>query len=276
MACRPSATIERTMPVANLQSYRTIGVRVHSSAFAAQGQTMRMEAAVLDRLRKKCQFEQVLRADQGRADILIDLNIAATARGGDTGWNSSTASVDTLLVLTDGQDGELLGTARIRGKSSGMIINNAPPENEAIDIVAKTVADLLAKSGCTGARVAKAPIVDPGPGPGPGSGSATDPGPGSGSGSPPDESKRAEADGLNDKGKERLYADDVPGALALFQQANRLLPDPRYGFNICLALGTQSQWDAALAACRDARAMNPSAALAAKIDRRMEALAKRE
>lgn len=257
------------MPVANLQSYRTIGVRVHSNAFAAQGQTMRMEAAVLDRLRKKCQFDQVFRADQGRADILIDLNIAATARGGDTGWSSSTASVDTLLVLTDGQDGELLGTARIRGKSSGMIINNAPPENEAIDIVAKTVADLLAKSGCTGPRVAKAPIVDPGPGPGP----ATDAGVGA---EPPDESKRAEADAINDKGKERLYADDVPGALALFQQANRLLPDPRYGFNICLALGTQEQWDAALAACRDARAMNPPSALAAKIDRRMEALAKRE
>ena len=265
------------MPVANLQSYRSIGVRVHSNAFAAQGQTMRMEAAVLDRLRKKCQFDQVFRADQGRADILIDLNIAATARGGDTGWSSSTASVDTLLVLTDGQDGELLGTARIRGKSSGMIINNAPPENEAIDIVAKTVADLLAKSGCTGPRVAKQmPVVDPGPGPGTGSGSGVDPGPGSGSGSVPDESKRAEADALNDKGKERLYADDVPGALALFQQANRLLPDPRYGFNVCLALGTQEQWDAALAACRDARAMNPPAALAAKIDRRMEALAKRE
>ncbi len=261
------------MPVANLQSYRTIGVRVHSKAFAAQGQTMRMEAALLDRVRKKCQFDQVFRADQGRADILIDLNIAATARGGDTGWNSSTASVDTLLVLTDGQDGELLGTARIRGKSSGMIINNAPPENEAIDIVAKTVAELLAKSGCTGPRVARAPIVDPVPVPGPGSGSDA----GSGSAAPPpDESKRAEADALNDKGKERLYADDVPGALALFQQANRLLPDPRYGFNVCLALGAQEQWDAALAACREARAMNPSSALAAKIDRRMEALAKRE
>jgi hypothetical protein len=271
--CHASATVENTMPVANLQSYKAIAVRVHSSAFAAQGQAMRLEAAVLDRLRQKCGFEQVFKADQGgAADILIDLNLAQSARGGGGGWvsSSSTASIETLVVLTDAHDGELLGTARIRGKSSGMIINNAPPENEAIDVVAKTVGELLAKSGCSGPRIARVePVVDPGPGSG-------DPGPGSGSAAPIDESKRPEADALNDKGKEKLYSDDIPGALALFQQAMSLLPDARYQYNICLAYIGQEHYDDATAACRQARAMNPQPGIATKIDHTMQTLAQRK
>jgi hypothetical protein len=227
---------------------------------------------VLDRLRKKCGFAQVSKADEGgAADILIDLNLAQTARGGGGGWvsSSSTASVETLVVLTDAHDGELLGTARIRGKSSGMIINNAPPENEAIDVVAKTVGDLLAKSGCSGPRVARVePVVDPGPGTGSGSGE--------GSAAPIDESKRGEADALNDKGKEKLYSDDIPGALALFQQANSLLPDARYQYNVCLAYIGQEHWDEASAACKQARAMNPQPGIALKIDHTMQTLAQRK
>jgi len=276
-ACHASATVENTMPVANLQTYHSIAVRVHSSAFAAQGQAVRLEAAVLDRLRQKCGFDQVFKADQGgAADILIDLNLAQSARGGGGGWisSSSTASVETLVVLTDTHDGELLGTARIRGKSSGMIINNAPPENEAIDVVAKTVGELLAKSGCSGPRIARA---EPPPNPGPGSGSAG-PGPGEGSGSSggPDESKRPEADALNDKGKEKLYSDDIPGALALFQQANTLLPDARYQYNICLAYIGQERYDEAKAACGKAQTMNPQPSIATKIDHTMQTLAQRK
>src|SRR5262245_30517960 len=159
------------MPVANLQSYRTVGLRVRSTAFASQGLAMFLEKATLDKLRQRCGFEQVGPVAGGPpAEVILDLNITATGRGGG-GWitNSGTATIDSLLVLSDGQSGELLGTARIKGQSSGVIVNNAPPENEAINEIAKAVANTLAKSGCSGPRVAR---VEPPPPPGPGPGSA--------------------------------------------------------------------------------------------------------
>jgi hypothetical protein len=264
--CHPSATVERTMPVANLQSYRTVALNVRSTAFASQGQAMFLEAAVVDKLRQQCQFDQIVRPGAAPADVMLDLNITNVARGGG-GWvtNSNTAIVDTLLVLSDGQNGELLGTARIKGKSSGMIINNSVPEREAIDAVAKSVADLLAKSGCSGPRVARSEPAEPPPthtGQGAGSGS--------GSGSAPDESRRAEAETLNEQGKEKLRGADIPGALAAFQQANALVPDARYQYNVCLAFEAGEQWSNAIAACKQARAMNPEPRLLAKIDRRIE------
>ena len=251
------------MPVANLQSYRTVGLRVHSSAFASQGQAMFLEKAVLDRLRAQCGFQQVDRAGSAPNDVVLDLNITNTARGGG-GWisNDSQATIDTLLVLTDGQNGDLLGTARIHGKSSGMIINNAPPETEAVDVVAKTIAEMFVTSGCVGPRIARAeppPVQEP-----PHQGSASPP--------PVDESHRAQADALNAQGKEKLQRADLQGALAAFQQANALLPDARYQFNICLTFEAQEQWQNAIAACRQARAMNPQATLVAKIDHRLDLL----
>ena len=268
--CHPSATVEHTMPVANLQSFHTIGVRVHAANFAAQATFL--ESTTLQHLHQQCAFQE---SPQGApADVVLDLNITNMGRGGD-GWmkNPNLATIETLLVLTD-KDGELLGTARIHGKSSGMVINNSNPENEAIDVVGKTVADLLATSGCSGPRVARAVLPPPGPGPGPGP--KPDPGHGSTPPPPPDESHRAEAEALNDKGKEKLYGDDIPGAMALFQQANSVLPDARYEFNVCLALGAQSQWDNAVAACHQARGMNPQAELAAKIDHRIDLLQHRQ
>ena len=132
VGCRPSATIEQTTPVANLQTYRTVALSVRSTAFAAQGLAVGMEAAVLQALRQKCGFEQIDRASTAPADVTLDLNITATGRGGGgLISNSNTATIDTLLVLTDGQSGDLLGTARIRGKSSGVLINSGRPENEA-------------------------------------------------------------------------------------------------------------------------------------------------
>ncbi len=255
------------MPVANLQSYRTVALSVKSTAFAAQGQAMSLEAAVLDKLHRQCGFEQIGRAGGAAADVVLDLNITATGRGdGGLISNSSKATMETLLVLSDGQTGELLGTARIHGESSGMIINNAPPENEAIDVVAKSVADLLAKSGCSGPRVAR---VEPPPAP--------DPKPGTGSGSaggppPPDESHRADAEKLNEAGKDKLRGADIQGALASFQQANAVLPDPRYQFNVCLAFEAGEQWDNATAACQKARGMNPEPKLVAKIDHHLDLL----
>jgi len=196
-SCHPSATVENTMPIANLQTYRSIALRVHSTAFAAQGQAMQLESAVLQQMQQRCSFQQVAAAQAKSADLVLDLNIVNSGRGGG-GFisNSSTARLDTLLVISGGQDGELLGTARIHGESSGMIINNAPPELEAIDIVAKTA----------------------------------------------------------------------------FQQADALLPDPKYKYNLCSTLGLLEKWDEATAMCQKAIAKQPPAALRAKLDQKIELL----
>jgi hypothetical protein len=241
---------------------------------------------VVQKLRERCGFDQIVRPGAAPADVILDLNITNVQRGGGMLSNSSQARMDTLLVLSDGQNGDLLGTARIHGKSSGMIINNSVPESEAIDIVAKTVADVLAKSGCSGPRIAR---VEP-PGPqtaGTGSGSSTgsaagsgSDGAGSGSGSTsantPDDKTRAQAETLNEQGKEKLRSANVDGALVAFQQANQLVPDPRYAYNVCLALEALEKFPEAIAACKQARAMNPEARLVAKIDHRLELLANRQ
>lgn len=263
------------MPVANLQSYRTVSLRVRSTAFATQGQAMYLEAAVLRKLQEKCGFDQIAQGGSP-ADVVLDLNITHMGRGGG-GWvtNSSLATIDTLLVLSDGQTGDLLGTANIHGKSSGMILNNTPPENEAVEVVAKTVADVLAKSGCSGPRIAKVEPPPPRPDTTPptGQGSA---GQGSAAPVPPDESRRAEAEALNEQGKEKLRGAEVAGALAAFQQANTLVPDARYQYNVCLAYETLEQWDKAIAACHKARDMNPEPRLVTKIDHRLDLLQHRQ
>lgn len=246
------------MPIANLDTYKTVAVRVHSTAFASQGRAMQLESATLDSLSKKCGFTVMPRGATA-ADVMVDLNITNAGRGS-SGWISSdtTATIDALLVLTDGTNGELLGTARIHGSSSGSI-SGVPSEGEAIGVVARSIVDLLGKSGCAGPRVAKAaPVVEP-PKP-----------------DAPDESHRAEADALNDQGKEKLYANDAPGALSLFQQASAKLPDARYEFNVCLTFGVQERWDDAISSCKRARAMSPQTELAARIDHKLELLTHRQ
>lgn len=264
------------MPVANLQSYRTVALRVQSTAFAAQGLAAYMETALFNKLHQKCGFEHAGRVGQQQADVVLDVNITNRGRGGG-GWiqNSSQATIDTLLVLTDGINGELLGTARIKGKSSGMIVNNAAPENEAIEAVANEIASLLAKSGCAGPRVARTeppPPPPPNTGSGGSTGSATEQG--SGNTTPPvDDKKRADAEALNEQGKEKLRSADVGGALALFQQANATVPDARYQYNVCLALEALERWNDAVTACKQARAMTQDSRLAGKIDHRLELIA---
>ena len=274
LSCRPSATVENTMPVANLQSFRSIALRAHTSAFASQGQAMMLEGFVTQKLRQKCGFEAVGPLGQtANAEVMLDLNITKIGRGGGGVFsNPNLAVVDVLVVLTDVHDKELLGTATIRGKSSGMVINNEVPENQALEVVADTIAGLLTKSGCGGPRIARAPRVAPparvAP-PGPPT-SRPDPRP------PPDAAAPGRAEALNEAGKEKLYGADLAGALVLFQQANALAPDPRYLFNACLTLGAQEQWNHAISTCRQARAMNPGGELAEKIDRRLESLLKRQ
>jgi tetratricopeptide (TPR) repeat protein len=114
------------------------------------------------------------------------------------------------------------------------------------------------------------------PPPGTGSAAGSNAGSGDGSAAPPDDAKRGQAEALNEAGKEKLRGADIAGALVAFQQANALVPDPRYQYNVCLAYEAQEQWDAAVGACRQARAMNPDARLVAKIDRRLELLQQRK
>lgn len=235
---------------------------------------MMLENTVASRLRERCQFVQVGAAGTAPADVVLDLNITRHARGG-SGWirNANQVEIDTLLVLSEGQDGELLGTATIRGKSSGTVMNNAPQENEAIAAIASSIADLLAKSGCSGPRIARVEPAAAGSATVAQGSAAT---PGDGTAPVVDESRRAEAEALNEQGKEKLFGADTAGALVLFQQATSIVPDPKYQFNVCVALGAQERWDEAIAACKQARAMNPSAKLAAKIDQRLDALNNRQ
>ena len=270
VGCRPSATVEHTTPVANLKTYRAVALRVQSTAFAAQGQAVFLENAVTDKLRRACGFERVGKVGEVQADVVLDLNITHSARGDSTGFvsNQNLATIETMLVLSDGQTGELLGTARIKGKSSGIVINNERPELEAIDVVAKTVANVLSKSGCTGPRVAK---IEPTP-------AAAPPPPKEGSAAPPpiDEAKRADAEKLNEQGKEKLRGADLTGAMGSFQQAVALVPDARYQYNVCLTFEAQEQFANAIAACKQARGMNPEPRLVAKIDHRLDLLKQRQ
>jgi len=269
------------MPVANLASYTTVSLRVPSGAYAQQAAYL--QGVVLAHLQQQCAFQAV--AAGSPADVMLDLNITAMGRGsGGLINNMNVATVDSLLVLSDGQSGELLGTARIHGKSSGVIMNGAPPEREAIDVVAKTVADLLAHSGCAGPRVARTeappqpqtiqtptttttvtPVSNP---------TTTTVTPTSKpTTTQPTDDQRAKAEALNHDGTDKLRAADIAGAVAAFQQANQLAPDPKYAYNLCLALEAQEQWDSAVAACKQAKGMNPEAKLAGKIDHRLDLLA---
>jgi len=259
VACKPTASVQRTTPITNLASYRTLALRVRATGSAPQQLAGMLEQALTSRLAKVCQFDAVVPAGSS-ADLVLDLNITNLVRGG-TGYvrNEAQVETDTLMILSDGQDGQPMGTAAIHGKSSGTVINNAPQENEAIEVTARTIGKLLATSGCTGPRVAR--VVTP-----PDSGTATEP--------PPvvDESKRAEAEALNEQGKELLFAADVAGARASVGQALRWVPDGKYQFNGCRALGAQERTAEGITAGEKARTMNPPERLAAKIDQRLEAM----
>ncbi len=244
------------MPVANMQYYHSVALRVRSNVMGYQGFAQLLEQSVNNNLRQKCGFDAVAGANE-KAELVLDLNI--TKAGKDSGFITiqNQTVMETLLVLSDGQSGDLLGTARISGNSAAMTTNNANPDQEAIEVVAKTIGDLLVKSGCSGPRIARAPVEPRQP-------EAPQPG--------VDESHRDAAEKLNEDGKNQMFGAHLPEALALFQQANALLPDARYQFNVCLALGVMEKWDDAIGACSRAKTMNAKPELVAKIDRRIEAL----
>jgi hypothetical protein len=269
-ACHPSATVENTMPVANLQSYHVAALRVRATQSFLQPLAQRLAAETAQKLQTQCGFDQVVPITTPGADVLVDLNITGAARGGTNPVfkNQNLLTIETLLVLSDNSTKELLGTARIHGESSGMLVPGNSPENEATDVVSKAAVDLLAKSGCAGARVAKAPPPpDPQP-PQPDPKTPTPPQP-----DPKLEERRPDAEALNEQGKEKLRGAEIDAALTLFQQANQMVPDARYEFNVCLAFEAQQQWDSARTACTQAKGMvGVQAALVVKIDARLQLL----
>jgi hypothetical protein len=263
------------MPVANLNTYHVAALRVR----ATQPQLQRLAAGLAqlaaDKLHTQCGFDNVVFGNAPGADVLLDLTITGAGRGGTNPVfkNNNLVTVETLLVISDGQSNDLLGTARIHGESSGVLVAGRPPEAEAIDVVSKAAVELLAKSGCSGPRVAK---VEPPPQPQPQPGSDATPQP-NGSDDrverPNIEGHRADAEALNDQGKEKLRGADLDGALASFQQANQMVPDARYEYNVCLAFEAQQQWDSATSACTQARGMTGvRAELVVKIDARLTLL----
>jgi hypothetical protein len=269
-ACRPSATVERTTPVASLQIYRSLLVRV-GSAGRGQDQVGALQQMIANQVQQRCAFSNVSFAgpgEPGDGELIVDLTIQKAARGGGgLLQNPNLFEMDVLVVLSDAVDGELVGSALVRGKSSGMLIEGeATPEDQAVEVVGNTIGEILGKSGCGGERIARqAPTPTPTP---------TDPTPTDPS-TDPNTAKRAEADAANEAGKDKFRSGDPRGALADFHRAMQLLPDARYAMNVCLAHEALEQWDAADAACRQVLAMTPPEALASKAKQRLDIIGQR-
>ncbi len=266
--CQPSATAQATTPVANLQPYRGILVRGTGAADFRRGRlAFQLQRAVSDVVRAHCAFSDIRvgrRADDGSADLILDLTVMRTFRGSQgLVQNQNLATVDVKLVLSDGVDQELIGSVDIRGQSSGIIIGNESPERQAIGAVADRVGRILVRSGCAGPRIARArpqrrtPSADT-------VADTTEP--------PPGEEKDpgAQAEAENEEGKRLFREADVPAAKTHFETAISLRSDPRYVFNLCLAEEALGAFDAALSACQRALQMKPDKPLAEKVKLRLK------
>jgi hypothetical protein len=265
-ACSPSSTVMSTTPVANLQSYQTALIRVSSAPGLSQ-YTPVLEFATSDKLMGSCGFGRVVSPTQVgslQPDLIVDLNIRSTSRGGG-GFikNPNLATVSVTMVLSDGIDESLLGSADIVGQSASVAIEGNDPENEALIAVAKRVNAILGKSGCKGARIARAaPPVEQPPVAAPGTPELT-------------EEERAQAEAANDEGKRLFRAAEIAAAKAQFEQAISVAKDPRYYFNLCLAHEALSDFDSAVQACNSVLSSNPQDRLAEKANQRLQIIAEK-
>lgn len=261
-ACGPSASVKRTTPVANLQQYQNVLVRVGSSPGLEQ-YTSVLEFATTDNMMQHCAFSRVTgptQLGQTRPDLLVDLNIRTTQRGGG-GFikNPNLATVNVTMVLSDGIDESLLGSAEIVGKSSAVAMQGADPENQALLAVAERVTTILSKSGCSGTRIARA---EPAPQP---------VAPVAPTGITPEQLAQAEA--ANDEGKRLFRAAEIAAAKVQFQQAIQISPDPKYQFNLCLAHEALKEFDQAVAACQSVINANSEQRLTEKAQQRLSIIA---
>jgi len=213
---------------------------------------------------KRCSFGGIVTPTQlgnTRPDLLVDLNIRRTQRGG-SGFikNPNVATVNVTMVLSDGIDESLLGSAEIVGKSSSVSIAGADPENEALIAVAKRVTAILSKSGCTGQRIARAepPATEPTPPP-------------AAAGLTPEQLAQAEA--ANNEGKRLFRSAEIAAAKAQFQQAIAISSDPRFLFNLCLAHEALNEYDEAVSACQNVVDQNSEPRLTEKAQQRLTIIA---
>jgi len=276
--CRPSATVQRTVPLANLASYTGVVIRATGASERRAGRlSLVLEHAAVDRIRRRCAFTDVQAGSDAPpdmpADLFLDVTVQRSFRGGGGGLiqNENQATVEVKLVLSDGADEELVGAADIRGKSGGIVVNDASPEEEAVNAVADSIANVLVRSGCSGPRVARArPPARRRPPP--------DTGTADGDVELVSEQQNdvvAKAEAENEEGKRRFRAADVPGAKFHFQAAIRLHRDARYVFNMCLAEEALGRLDAAVSTCKSVIAMKPEPALAEKAKLRLQILAEK-
>ena len=286
LGCGPKATLTQATPMASLETYGTVLVRVgyNPNDPATQNQVSALEFITADRLRRKCRFTQVVLASQQpqtRADLIMDLNIQRLFFGADPSQgglikfhSSSQATADVALVLSDGINDELVGSAQIRGRSSAVTASS--PEAQAVTVVADKVAEVMKTSGCHLERVARAPEpAEPktgGPAATGGDGGLGE----SGTGDPgtetpgPDQEKLQQAEALNNEGKGLFRQANAAGATGKFEAAVQLVEDPRYYFNLCLAREAEGKLDAALAACQKVKSIAKTERLIEKADQRLE------
>lgn len=258
--CAPSAMVRKASPVADLTVYRKVLVRGKSGQAAWQGEELANRTAA--QLQAMCGFDAVFtggaNAAGGGNDLVVDLNILASNRGGDGILkNPNLAVVEVAMVLSDGINDELLGSAQIRGQSSAVVINSASPEQQALHVVSQEIGKILVKSGCTGPRIARA---DPTP---------EETAPPKAEKPEVTEEQITEAEEANNRGKELFRAAQVSEARDAFARAIELNPDPRYIMNLCLAHEALKDWDTAIQTCEDVIAARPDERLQKKAEQRI-------
>lgn len=256
--CGPKAVVQKASPVADLQVYRKVLVRGKSGQAAWQGDELANRTAA--QLQALCGFDAVFANQQsnGNFDLIVDLNILQTGRGGGgIIKNPNLAVVDVAMVLSDGLNDELLGSAQIRGQSSAVLVNGANPEQQALDVVSQQIGQILLKSGCSGPRIARnEPPVEEQPPPKAEKPEVT-------------EEQIAQAEDLNNRGKQYFREAQVDQAKSSFEQAIDLNPDPRYMMNLCLAYEALNDYDTAIATCEQVIQAKPEQRLVKKAEQRI-------
>lgn len=252
----PSATVRKTAPIADLQYYRTVRVRAGSAPEAASWAAV-LASATASKLGQFCKFERVDVGDRGASDLVVDLNIQRVFRGG-TGivQNPNLATMEVLMVLSDGANEDLVGSAWIRGQSPQVMVNASSPEQAALEAVSGKITEVMYESGCFAQRADR-----------PAPPSAAPPVP-SGEATPTVE----QAEALNNEGKSLFRDARVQEAVAKFEQAFALHQDARYLFNLCFAYETMQRYDQALATCQQVLGMSPDPRLAEKARERIQSI----
>lgn len=259
--CAPSATVRKASPVADLKVYRKVLVRGSAGQMAAwQGEDLANRTAA--QLQALCGFDAVFTgaSDGGRDDfdLIVDLNILASGRGGGgIIKNPNLAVVEVAMILSDGLNDELLGSAQIRGQSSAVLVAGSNPEQQALTVVSQEVGKILLKSGCSGPRIARAdPIEEEPPKPKAEKPQVT-------------EEQIAEAEEANNRGKQLFRTAKVSEARAEFERAIELNPDPRYIMNLCLAHEALNDYDVAIQTCERVIEAKPEERLVKKAEQRI-------